>query len=139
MFMVMQGCYELLESGGIKMLAMIPQLIIPVEKALNTRDPGIMAITMKLLQKLVMSAALVPQGDIAYVQSIQEQEYDIGGKIYYSQRKKLSLGNLIQETFEYLEQTGEGQFHQHQVYDVDIREPCADLKLINLYTSFIFY
>ena len=43
----------MLEKGGRKVLPVIPQLIIPIKTALNTRDPEIMAITMKILQALV--------------------------------------------------------------------------------------
>ena len=55
----------MLEKGGSKVLPVIPQLIIPIKTALNTRDPEIMAITMKILQCLVgcnetIGEALVP-------------------------------------------------------------------------------
>jgi len=55
----------MLEKGGSKVLPVIPQLIIPIKTALNTRDPEIMAITMKILQTLVgcnetIGEALVP-------------------------------------------------------------------------------
>lgn len=55
----------MLEKGGQKVLPVIPQLIIPIKTALNTRDPEIMAITMKILQALVacnetIGEALVP-------------------------------------------------------------------------------
>ena len=39
----------MLDKGGAKVLPVIPQLIIPVKTALNTRDPEIIAITLKIL------------------------------------------------------------------------------------------
>jgi len=43
------GTYDLLEKGGSKILPVIPQLIIPIKTALNTRDPEIIAIMLKIL------------------------------------------------------------------------------------------
>jgi len=39
----------MLEKGGAKVLPVIPQLIIPIKTALNTRDPEIIAVTLKVL------------------------------------------------------------------------------------------
>ena len=39
--MAVQGTYDLLERGGSKILPVVPQLIIPIKTALNTRDPQI--------------------------------------------------------------------------------------------------
>lgn len=38
-FLSVQGVCDMLEHGGSKILPVIPQLIIPVKTALNTRDP----------------------------------------------------------------------------------------------------
>ena len=48
-FLAVQGVFDMLESGGAKVLPVIPQLIIPVKTALNTRDPEIVCITLKIL------------------------------------------------------------------------------------------
>ena len=34
-----QGVEDMLESGGNKILPVIPQLVMPIKTALNTRDP----------------------------------------------------------------------------------------------------
>ena len=48
-FLSVQGVFDMLEKGGAKVLPVIPQLIIPIKTALNTRDPEIVAITLKIL------------------------------------------------------------------------------------------
>ena len=48
-FLAVQGVFDMLESGGAKVLPVIPQLIIPIKTALNTRDPEIISITLKIL------------------------------------------------------------------------------------------
>jgi hypothetical protein len=49
----------LLEKGGNKILPVIPQLIIPIKTALNTRDPEIIATMLKIIQKLVLSGEMI--------------------------------------------------------------------------------
>jgi len=48
-YLSVQGVSDMLKQGGAKVLPVIPQLIIPVKTALNTRDPEIIAITLKIL------------------------------------------------------------------------------------------
>lgn len=48
-FFAVQGVFDMLTRGGAKVLPVIPQLIIPVKTALNTRDSEIIAITLKVL------------------------------------------------------------------------------------------
>ena len=48
-----QGVEDMLKAGGPKILPVIPQLIIPIKTALNTRDPEVIRITLRLLKKLV--------------------------------------------------------------------------------------
>lgn len=40
-FLAVQGTFDMLSKGGAKVLPVIPQLIIPIKTALNTRDPEI--------------------------------------------------------------------------------------------------
>jgi hypothetical protein len=48
-FLAVQGVFDMLEKGGAKVLPVIPQLIIPIKTALNTRDGEIIAIALKIL------------------------------------------------------------------------------------------
>lgn len=57
-------------AGGPKILPVIPQLIIPIKTALNTRDPAVMCVTLQLLQKLVLSGELIGQALVPYYRQI---------------------------------------------------------------------
>jgi len=112
-FLAITGCYEMLERGGSKVLPVIPQLIIPIKTALNTRDPDVMQVTMKVLQKLVLSGEMVGEALVPYYRQIlpmfnlfRTKNANLGDKIDYSQRKRVNLGELVQETLELFEQTG---------------------------------
>lgn len=102
-FLSVQGVFDMLEAGGAKVLPVIPQLIIPVKTALNTRDPEIIAITLKILQALVTCSETIGEALVPYYRQIlpimnlfKIKNANIGDKIDYSQRKGMNLGDLIQ-------------------------------------------
>eukprot|EP00931_Biecheleriopsis_adriatica_P073352 TRINITY_DN47655_c0_g1_i1.p1 TRINITY_DN47655_c0_g1~~TRINITY_DN47655_c0_g1_i1.p1 ORF type:complete len:364 (+),score=52.49 TRINITY_DN47655_c0_g1_i1:88-1092(+) len=115
-FMAVTGAYDLLQRGGDKILPVVPQLIIPIKEALNTRDPQIMCTTMKLIQELVLSGEMIGEALVPYYRqllptfSIFRQKNiptkDMGDSIDYGQRKRLNLGDLISETLTILEENG---------------------------------
>jgi hypothetical protein len=69
-FLAVQGIFDILEKGAGKVLSVIPQLIIPVKTALNTRDPEIIAVTMKVLQRLVTCADSIGEALVPYYRQI---------------------------------------------------------------------
>ena len=53
---------NLLQNGGVKVLPVVPQLIIPIKTALNTRDKTVMCRVLKVLQTLVMADTNAGEG-----------------------------------------------------------------------------
>lgn len=118
-FLAIQGIFDLLEKGGAKVLPVIPQLIIPIKSklsnlynsaGLNTRDTDVIAIILKVLQKLVTCADTIGEALVPYYRQIlpilnlfRDSNINIGDKIDYSQRKKKNLGDLIQDSLELFE------------------------------------
>jgi len=109
-FLARQGTYDLLAKGGPKILSVIPQLIIPVKTALNTRNKDVICETLKILQKLVVSAEMIGEALVPYYRQIlpvlnlfKNANINIGDCIDYSQQKRLNLADLIEETLEMLE------------------------------------
>mmetsp|Transcript_42157 Transcript_42157/g.134806 ORF Transcript_42157/g.134806 Transcript_42157/m.134806 type:complete len:306 (-) Transcript_42157:94-1011(-) len=112
-FLAVKGVEDMLKQGGGKILPVIPQLIIPIKTALNTRDHKVVCITLQLLQKLVNSAELVGEALVPYYRQIlpilnlfKNYNTNIGDKIDYGQRHKECLGELILETLQLFEQKG---------------------------------
>jgi len=102
-FLSVQGVFDMLEKGGAKVLPVIPQLIIPIKTALNTRDPEIVSITLKILQSLVTCSDTIGEALVPYYRQIlpvlnlmKTKNVNLGDKTDYSQRKTLNLGDLIQ-------------------------------------------
>ena len=114
-FLAVQGTYDLIESGGVnRILPVIPQLIIPLKTALNTRDPDIVATVCKILQTLVQTEsgspaigeALVPyyRQLLPTMNIFKNSNVHLGDRFDYAQRKR--LGDLIDETLELFEKFG---------------------------------
>ena len=58
------------KHGGTKILPVIPQLIIPTKTALNTREPGVIVIVLKVLQQLVVSGEMIGEALVPYYRQI---------------------------------------------------------------------
>lgn len=109
-FLARQGTYDLLNKGGAKILSVVPQLIIPIKTALNTRDHEVMCEMLKVLQTLVVSAEMIGEALVPYYRQIlpifnlmKNKNINIGDNIDYSQQKKANIGDLIEETLELFE------------------------------------
>lgn len=112
-FLARQGTYDLLAKGGGKILAVIPQLIIPIKTALNTRHAETVCEMLKVLQKLVVAGPMCGEALVPYYRQIlpvfnllKSKNINIGDQIDYSQQKRANVGDLIDETLELLEQHG---------------------------------
>lgn len=112
-FLARQGTYDLLVKGGQKILPVIPQLIIPIKTALNTRDPEIVCEMIKVLQKLVVAGDMIGVALVPYYRQIlpmfnlfKQRNVNIGDQIDYNQQNRANIGDLIDETLALFENKG---------------------------------
>jgi len=130
--LAVQGTFDMLEKGGAKILPVIPQLIIPIKTALNTRDPEIIQITLKVLQALILSSETIGEALVPYYRQIlpvfnlyKTKNINLGELIDYSQRKSLNLGDLIQQTLELFESHGGEDAFINIKYMIPVYESCV--------------
>ena len=116
-FIAEQGVLDMLEAGHHKVLPVIPQLIIPIKTALNTREKSVIVKILKILQALVTcdtadkgGPGLIGQALVPYYRQILpvlnifiNSTENLGDGIDYGQRKRSNVGELITETLELLE------------------------------------
>nr|XP_040056004.1 parkin coregulated gene protein homolog isoform X1 [Gasterosteus aculeatus aculeatus] len=110
-FIAVQGIHEMLDHGGPKILPVVPQLIAPIRKALDTRNNDVMCSTMKVLQHLVKSADGVGEALVPHFKHFLRVFCEFRCKTYTPHAtvygpKKPSLGELVEETLQILEQRG---------------------------------
>lgn len=100
--------------------------------ALNTRDPEIIAITLKILQALVTCSDTIGEALVPYYRQIlpvmnlfKQSNSNLGDKIDYSQRKGLNMGDLIQNTLEMFETHGGEDAFINIKYMIPTYESCV--------------
>jgi len=93
-FLACQGVFDLLHNGQAKVLPVIPQLIIPIKTALNSRDAAVITTTLHVLQALVQCSDTVGEALVPYYRQIlpimnlfKQKNINVGDCIDYSQRK----------------------------------------------------
>ena len=130
-FFARQGVHDMLEHGGNKVLPVIPQLIIPVKKALNTRNHRVICTTLKALQHLVIAGEMIGEALVPYYRQIlpilnifKNKNINSGDGIDYSQQKRENIGDLIQETLEAFEKRGGPDAFINIKYMVPTYESC---------------
>jgi hypothetical protein len=131
-FLAVQGVYDMLDKGGSKILPVVPQLIIPMKTALNTRDPSVIATTLKVLQSLVLAGEMIGEALVPYYRQIlpvfnifKNKRLNSGHQIDYAQRKRLNLGDLIDETLEIFEIHGGEDSFINIKYMIPTYESCV--------------
>lgn len=130
-FFARQGIHDMLVFGGQKILPVVPQLIIPLKKALNTRNKEILVKTLKVLQHLVVSTDHVGEALVPYYRQIlpifntfKSFNCNIGDGIDYSQQKRENIGTLIDETLAVLEVHGGPDAFINIKYMIPTYESC---------------
>nr|XP_020446837.1 parkin coregulated gene protein [Monopterus albus] len=130
-FLARQGVHDLLKNGGPKIQPVVPQLIIPIKNALNTRNRQVICTTLKVLQHLVMSGDMVGEALVPYYRQIlpilnifKNMNINSGDGIDYSQQKRENIGDLIQETLEVFERYGGEDAFINIKYMVPTYESC---------------
>jgi len=131
-FLAVEGTHNMLDRGGGKILPVVPQLIIPIKTALNTRDLEVIATTLKALQKLVLAGEMIGEALVPYYRQIlpvfnlyKSSSKNIGDAIDYGQRKRLNLGELIDETLEIFEIHGGEDAFINIKYMIPTYESCT--------------
>lgn len=133
MFLARQGCLDLLKRGGAKILPTIPQLIIPIKTALNTRHPEIICATLRILQQLVVSGDLIGEALVPYYRQIlpmlnlfktRHKRRIRSDAVDFGQRKRDDVGDLVEETLQLLEMHGGDDAYINIKYMVPTYESC---------------
>lgn len=112
-FFARQGSHDLLNNVGPGILHVIPQLILPIKNALNTRNRQVICTVLKVLQHLIVTCSGIGEALEPYYPQIlpildlmKNMNVSLGDAIEYGQRKRVNLGDLINETLETMETYG---------------------------------
>lgn len=130
-FVAIQGCMDLLERGGPKILPTVPQLIIPIKTALNTKHPTIIVNVLKVIQKLLVSGEFIGEALVPYYRQIlpvfnlfKNRTKNLGDRIDFGQQKQRDISNLVNSTLNMMERYGGEDSFINIKYMVPTYESC---------------
>jgi len=130
-FFAYRGIKDLLANGKNKILPVIPQLVIPIKNALNTRNKEVISTTLKVLQDLVKSADMVGEALVPYYRQIlpalnmyKNLNVNSGDEVDFAQQKRENVGDLVTETLEILERYGGKHAYINIKYMIPTYESC---------------
>lgn len=132
-FVAMQGSLDLLEHGGHKILPTVPQLVIPLKVALNTKHPTIIANVLKVIQKLLVSGEFIGEALVPYYRQLLpilnlffgRKKKSLGDRMDFGQQKNRDLSTLVNTTLNMLERYGGEDAFINIKYMVPTYESCA--------------
>uniref|UniRef100_T1JIA2 Uncharacterized protein n=1 Tax=Strigamia maritima TaxID=126957 RepID=T1JIA2_STRMM len=112
-FLARQSVHDMLQHGGARVVPVLGQLIVPISKALRSKQTAAMASMLLTLQDLATCHPNVGPNLVPYFRQIlptfsmfKDRNLNLGDRIEYGQRKRLNVADLMQETLEILEKTG---------------------------------
>lgn len=131
-FVAYQGSLDLLESGGAKILPTVPQLIMPLKTALNTRHPDVLRKVFQVIQKLVVSGDHIGEALVPYYRQLlpvfnlfKNRTQKMGDRMDYVQRTSHDLSSLINDTLYLLERYGGPDAYINIKYMIPTYESCV--------------
>mmetsp|Transcript_50641 Transcript_50641/g.158221 ORF Transcript_50641/g.158221 Transcript_50641/m.158221 type:complete len:430 (-) Transcript_50641:68-1357(-) len=130
-FFARRGILDMVSHGSDRVVAVLPQLIIFIKNALNTRDPDVVQTTLKILQTMVQADQRIGEALVPYYRQLlpvfnllKSKNKNSGDTIDYSQRKRTNVGELINETLEMLETHGGPDAYINIKYMIPTYESC---------------
>ncbi|CBZ31021.1 conserved hypothetical protein [Leishmania mexicana MHOM/GT/2001/U1103] len=130
-FVAYQGSMDLLEGGGAKILPTVPQLIVPLKTALNSRHPDVLRKVFHVIQKLVVSGDHIGEALVPYYRQLlpafnmfKNRTKNMGDRMDYGQRNSHDLSSLINDTLYMLERYGGPDAYINIKYMVPTYESC---------------
>jgi hypothetical protein len=131
-FLCLQGVNDMLRVGRSQVLAVLPQLIVPIRRSLNTRDPEIVCRMLCVLQQLVQCDERIGEALVPYYRQLlpifnmfKQNNANLGDGIDYSQRKRTNMGDLIHETLGLFEKHGGEDAFINIKYMIPTYESCV--------------
>ncbi|KPI90737.1 parkin co-regulated gene (PACRGB) protein [Leptomonas seymouri] len=130
-FVAYQGSLDLLEGGGVKILPTVPQLIMPLKTALNTRHPDVLRKVFQVIQKLVVSGDHIGEALVPYYRQLlpvfnlfKNRTRNMGDRMDYGQRSSQGLSSIINDTLCLLERYGGPDAYINIKYMIPTYESC---------------
>lgn len=112
-FLSCRGSHDLIEHGGERALSCLPQLIMPLKAAMNTRHPKVILNVLGVIRHMILACEMIGEALIPYYRQLLpifnlyiNKNLNIDDQIDYGQRHCDILGDEILSTLHLMERFG---------------------------------
>ncbi|CAO1439756.1 unnamed protein product [Diamesa hyperborea] len=123
--------HDMLSAGSEKVLPIIPQLILPIKNALNTRNKTILMATLQIIQHLLMCDPCIGQALVPYYRQMlpilnlfRNRNVHLGEGIDYDRVGR--IGDIIDQTLQKMERCGGTDAYINIKYIIPTYESCVN-------------
>ncbi|KAJ2942542.1 hypothetical protein O0L34_g2010 [Tuta absoluta] len=131
-FIVEQGINDLCQKGSYKVLPTVPQLIIPIKRALETKRPSVICHALKCIQMIVTGCDKVGEALVPYYRQMlpmlnlfKDRNRNLGAGIDHTTTRGENVADLIEETLQILERYGGPDAFINIKYMIPTYESCV--------------
>ncbi|XP_026315471.1 parkin coregulated gene protein homolog [Hyposmocoma kahamanoa] len=131
-FIVEEGINDLVKKGSYKVLACVPQIVIPIKRALETKRPAVICHALKCIQMIVTGCDKVGEALVPYYRQIlptlnlfKDRNRNIGAGIDHTSSRGENVADLIEDTLQILERYGGPDAFINIKYMIPTYESCV--------------
>ena len=118
---------QAISANGDKLTEILPDVILPLKKALDSTDPLIIVRAIKVFQALFSAKVSIAQDLVPYYKNLLpcfnkhfNENKNLGHHMEFSQKDKQNIGDLIMETLGQLEANGGPEAFAHIKYMIPV-------------------
>lgn len=130
-FLAEQATVKVIESCPGKIQPIIPSLILPLKKVLDSPVPSVIIKGLKIIQVMIKSDPSIAEEMVPYFRNLLpafnrciNKNLNIGDLIEYSEQKRINLSDLVKETLVLLETHGGPQAFVNIKHMIPIYQSC---------------
>lgn len=130
-FLAEQATVKVIESCPGKIQPIIPSLILPLKKVLDSPIYSVIIKGLKIIQVMIKSDPLIAEEMVPYFRNLLpafnrciNKNLNLGDLIEYSEQKRINLSDLVKETLVLLETHGGPQAFVNIKHMIPIYQSC---------------
>lgn len=126
-FIAEKTSQQAIAANPDKLAEVLPELILPLKRALDSRDPLIVVRAIKVLQAMLAAKSGLAEDLVPYYKNLLPafnkhitKNPNLGHQIEFSQKDGRNLGDLVIDTLNVLEQNGSPEAFAHIKYMIPV-------------------
>jgi len=126
-FIAEKSSLQAISANPDKLVEVLPEIILPLKRALDSRNHPIVVRAIKVLQAILSAKLEIAESLVPYYKNLLpcfskhfNENKNLGHHIEYSQKDRENIGDLIMETLALLEAHGGSEAFAHIKYMIPV-------------------